>query len=106
MIGILKALGESNYSIRKIFLYVSFFLITKGLFWGNVIGLSLCLLQDHFHLLKLDPEIYYMDSVPVELSWIPVILINAGSLLASLLMMIAPSYLITKIEPAKSIKFD
>ena len=106
MIGILKALGESNYSIRKIFLYVSFFLITKGLFWGNVIGLSLCLLQDHFHLLKLDPEIYYMDSVPVELNWLSVILINGGSLIASLFMMIAPSYLITKIEPAKSIKFD
>ncbi len=106
MIGILKALGENNYSIRKVFLYVSFFLIVKGMFWGNVIGLSLCLLQSHFHWLKLDPETYYLDSVPIDLNWISLLLINIGSLAVSLLMMIAPSYLISKIEPAKSIKFE
>jgi len=106
MIGILKALGETNYSIRKVFLYVSFFLITKGMFWGNVIGLSLCLLQSRFHWLKLDPETYYLDSVPIDLNWVSLLLINIGSLAVSLLMMIAPSYLISKIEPAKSIKFE
>ena len=106
MIGILKALGENNYSIRKIFLYVSFFLIIKGMFWGNVIGLSICLIQSHYHLLKLDSEIYYMDSVPIDLNGLSLILINAGSLIVSFLMMILPSYLITKIEPAKSIKYD
>jgi lipoprotein-releasing system permease protein len=106
MIGILKALGQDNYSIRKVFLYVSFFLIVKGMFWGNVIGLSLCLLQSHFHWLKLDPETYYLDSVPIDLNWVSLLLINIGSLAVSLLMMIAPSYLISKIEPAKSIKFE
>lgn len=106
MIGILKALGESNYSIRKVFLYVSFFLIVKGMFWGNVIGLSLCFLQSHFRWLKLDPETYYLDSVPIDLSWVSLLLINIGSLAVSMLMMIAPSYLISKIEPAKSIRFE
>ena len=106
MIGILKALGETNGNIRKVFLYVSLFLISKGMFWGNIIGLSICFLQSHFHWMKLDPETYYLDSVPVDLNWITFVLINIGSLTASLLMMVAPSYLITKIEPAKSIKFE
>ena len=106
MIGLLKALGENNYSIRKIFIYISFFMIVKGMFWGNLIGLSLCLFQSNFHWLKLDPGIYYLDSVPIELNWFFVILINAGSLVFSLLMMFAPSYLITNIAPAKSIRFE
>ena len=106
MIGILKALGQNNYSIRKIFLYVSFFLIVKGMFWGNIIGISLCLLQSKFHFLKLDPEIYYLNSVPIDFNWISLLFINVGSLVISMLMMIIPSFLITKIEPAKSIKFE
>ena len=106
MIGILKTLGENNYNIRKIFLYVSFFMIVKGMGWGNVIGLTICLLQSHFQWLKLNPETYYIDSVPIDLNWALVLLINAGSLVVSLLMMIAPSYLISKIEPAKSIRFE
>ncbi|MDR3308929.1 MAG: ABC transporter permease [Tannerella sp.] len=106
MIGVLKALGESNYSIRKIFLYVSFFLIIKGMFWGNITGLALCLLQSHFHWFKLDPATYYLDSVPVDLNLFSFLLINIGTLAVSMLMMIAPSYLISKIEPAKSIRFE
>ena len=106
MIGILKALGESNYSLRKIFLYISFFLISKGMLWGNAIGLLFCFLQSHYHWLKLDREIYYLDAVPVDINWISLILINIGSLVMSMLMMIAPSYLISKIEPAKSIRFE
>ena len=106
MIGILKALGESNFSIRKIFLYVSFFLIVKGMLWGNAIGLLLCFLQSHFHWLSLDREIYYLDYVPVDINWVSLIFINIGSLIASMLMMIAPSYFISKIVPAKSIRFE
>ena len=106
MIGILKALGQHNYSIRKVFLNVSFFLIVRGMFWGNIIALALCFLQSHFHWLKLDPATYYIDFVPVDLRLLSLLLINAGSLLLSLIMMIAPSYLITKIEPAKSIRFE
>ena len=106
MIGILKALGQNNYSIRKVFLHVSFFLIVKGMCWGNIIGLAFCLLQSRFHWLKLDPATYYIDFVPVDLSWLALLLVNVGSLAVSMLMMIAPSYLITKIEPAKSIRFE
>jgi len=106
MIGILKALGESNLSIRKIFLYVASFLIVKGMLLGNVAGLILCLLQSHFHWLKLNPETYYIDSVPVDLNLWALILINIGSLAVSMLMMLAPSYIITKIEPVKAIRFE
>ena len=106
MIGILKALGENNVSIRKIFLYISFFLIGKGMLWGNVVGIAICLIQSHFRIIKLDPSIYYLDAVPIDLSIISLILLNIGTLCASMLMMLGPSYLITKIDPAKSIRFE
>jgi len=106
MIGILKALGQRNYSIRLVFLNISFFLIIKGMLWGNAAGLLICFLQSHFQWLRLDREIYYLDAVPVEINWGYIILINIGSLFVSLFMMIAPSYLISKIEPAKSIRFE
>lgn len=106
MIGILKALGENNVSIRKIFLYISFFLIGKGMLWGNVVGIAICLIQSHFRIIKLDPSIYYLDAVPIDLSIVSLILLNIGTLCASMLMMLGPSYLITKIDPAKSIRFE
>ena len=106
MIGILKALGENNVSIRKIFLYISFFLIGKGMLWGNVVGIAICLIQSHFRIIKLDPSIYYLDAVPIDLSIVSLILLNIGTLCASILMMLGPSYLITKIDPAKSIRFE
>ncbi len=106
MIGILKALGQNNTSIRKIFMYVSFFLIGKGMLWGNLIGVSLCLLQSHFHILKLDPSVYYLDAVPVDLSLLALLCLNVGTLVASMLMLLGPSCLIMKIDPAKSIRFE
>ena len=106
MIGILKALGHNNYNIRKVFIYVSIFLIVKGMGWGNIIALLFCLLQSHFHWLALNPETYYINSVPIDLNWTNVALINFGSFIASWLMMIFPSFVISKIEPSKSIKFD
>ena len=106
MIGILKTMGESNRSIRKIFLYISFFLIGKGMLWGNVIGIGICLMQSHFKIVSLDPSIYYLDAVPIELTIPSILLLNAGTLAASMLMMLIPSYLITKIDPAKSIRFE
>ena len=92
--------------VRKIFLYVSFFLIGKGMLWGNVIGISLCLLQRIFRVVRMDPSIYYLDAVPIDLNWLSLILLNIGTLVISMLMMLAPSYLITKIDPAKSIRFE
>lgn len=106
MIGILKALGQDNTSIRKIFLYVSFFLIGKGMIWGNVIGIGICLIQSYFKPLSLDPSIYYLDAVPIDMSILSLVLINIGTLCCAMLMMLGPSYLITKIKPAKSIRFE
>lgn len=106
MIGILKALGANNLTIRKVFLWFSVFLIGKGMIWGNAIGLVFCLIQSQFHLFKLDPESYYVDSVPVSFNVWLFLLINAGTLLASVLMLLGPSYLITKINPASSMRYE
>jgi lipoprotein-releasing system permease protein len=106
MIGILKALGQTNAGIRKVFLYVSFFLIGKGMIWGNIVGILLCTLQHYTHLIKLDPATYYLDAVPIDLSPQSLILLNIGTLAASMLMMLGPSHLISKIEPARSIRFE
>lgn len=106
MIGILKALGANNLTIRKVFLWFSVFLIGKGMLWGNAIGVTFCLLQSHFNIFKLNPETYYVDTVPVSVNiWI-FLLINAGTLLASVLMLLGPSYLITKINPASSMRYE
>ena len=106
MIGMLKALGETNRHIREIFLYVSFFLIGKGMLWGNLIGLGCCWLQAQFQLVKLDPEVYYLEAVPIDTSLSLWLLLNGGTLLVSMLMMLGPSCLITRIDPAKSIRFE
>jgi len=106
MIGILKAMGENNLNIRKIFLYISFFLIGKGMIWGNIIGITCCLIQSHFRIISLDPSVYYLDAVPIDLSFFSWLLLNIGVLIASLLMMLAPSYMITRIDPVRSIRFE
>lgn len=106
MIGILKAVGARNYSIRKVFLYISSFLIIKGMLWGNVIALAICFLQKYFGLIKLDPATYYVTEMPVYINPLYIILINVGALTISMAMMIGPSYLIARISPAKSIKFE
>lgn len=106
MIGIFKALGARNYSIRKIFLYISAFLIIKGMIWGNIIALVICLMQKWFGIIKLDPTTYYVSQMPVDINPVYIIIINIGALIASLLMMIGPSFLIARISPAKSIRFE
>lgn len=106
MIGILKALGANNFTIRKTFLWFSVFLIGKGMLWGNVIGLAFCILQSQFGIFQLDPETYYVDTVPVSFNVLLFLLINIGTLLTSVLMLIGPSYLITKINPARSMRYE
>ena len=106
MIGVLKALGADNFAIRKIFLSFSVFLIGRGMLWGNIIGVALCFIQSQFHLFKLDPATYYVDRVPVEFNiWI-YLLLNVCTLLVSVLMLVGPSFLVTRIHPAKSIRFE
>lgn len=106
MIGILKALGADNFTIRKTFLWFSVFLIGKGMILGNIIGLAFCFLQSYFHIFKLDPTNYYMDSVPVYFNIWFLLLINAGTLLSSVLMLIGPSFIIAKINPASSMRYE
>jgi lipoprotein-releasing system permease protein len=106
MIGILKALGSNNWSIRKVFLYNAAYLIMVGLFWGNVIGLGLLYIQRTFGLVKLDSASYYVSQAPVYISPGYIIALNVGVLLLCLVMLLVPSFIITKISPAKSIKFE
>lgn len=106
MIGTLKALGQNNTSIRKIFLYLSAFLIGKGLLWGNILAISLCLIQKYFGLLTLNPDVYYLEKVPVDISILSVLLINLGTLIVTIAMLIGPSYLVANISPAKTIRFE
>ena len=106
MIGVLKSLGANNLTIRKLFLWLAVFLIGKGMLWGNVIGLAFYFIQKWFGLFRLDPETYYMDTVPVSFNiWI-FLLLNVGTLLASVIMLLGPSYLITRIHPANSMRYE
>lgn len=106
MIGILKALGMPNWNVRKVFLYNALNLIIKGLVIGNIIGIGLCLLQSQFGFLKLPEESYYVSEVPIQLNLYSIIILNVGTLIVCFLMLILPSYVITKISPVKAIRFD
>ncbi|MGV6844777.1 MAG: ABC transporter permease [Lutibacter sp.] len=106
MIGILKALGANNMAIRKVFLYNAVYIIAKGLFWGNLIGLSLLFIQKYFGIISLNPKSYYVNSVPIYLNLNYIVLLNLGTLFLCLTMLLIPSLIIAKINPAKSIKFE
>ena len=107
MIGILKALGSANWSIRKVFLYNAAYLIGIGLLWGNTIGLGAIWIQDRFKVVKFpNPKEYYIDYIPVHIDGLTILLLNIGVLVLCLLMLLVPSYIITKITPVKAIKFE
>jgi len=106
MIGILKALGSPSVSIRKVFLYQSSFLIIKGLIWGNIIGIGLCLIQHYFGIIELDQTSYYLTKVPVNLNVVHIFLLNLGAAGVILLMLIVPSMIISRISPVKAIRFE
>ena len=106
MIGILKALGSSNWSIRKVFLYNATYLIGLGLLWGNIIGIGLLFAQKYFKLIPLDPSVYYVTEAPVYISVDYILLLNIGTFVVCLLMLLIPSVIITKISPVKAIRFD
>ncbi len=106
MIGVLKALGNNNWSIRKIFLYNAAYLIGRGLLWGNLIGIGLLVIQKYFGIISLNPETYYVNQAPVYLNLNYIVLINSGTLILCLLMLIVPSYIVSKISPVKAIKFE
>lgn len=106
MIGLLKGLGATNGSIRTIFIYLASFLIAKGLLIGNIIGLSLCYIQQKFGLIKLDPMVYYIDRVPISVSLWWVILLNVSIMTIAVLMLLGPSYIISKINPSTSMRYE
>jgi len=106
MIGILKALGSHNWSIRKIFIYQSIFLISKGLLWGNIFGILICFLQYQFHIVSLDPASYYLDAVPIRINIIQILALNIGTLFITVFMLIVPSHIISNISPEKTIKYS
>jgi len=106
MIGVLKALGSPNWSIRKVFLYLSVFLTSRGMIWGNAIGIGFIVVQNYFEVLKLNPATYYVDVVPVNFSLFYIVLLNMGTIVATTLMLVVPSYLVSKISPEKTIRFD
>lgn len=106
MVGLLKVMGATNASIRKIFIYKASGIIVKGMFLGNFIGLLFYFLQLYFRIIKLDPESYYVDYAPVELSMLYLVLLNAGTFIVSILVLIIPSYYITKIVPAKALRYE
>jgi lipoprotein-releasing system permease protein len=106
MIGVLKALGARNKTVRHTFLWFAVFIIGKGLLIGNIIGLGLILLQKYTGLIHLDPATYYVSTVPVEVNIPIILLINIATLLVSVFVLIAPSYLISHIHPAKSMRYE
>ncbi len=106
MIGVLKALGSPNWSIRRVFLYLSFFLTSRGMLWGNVLAIVLMLAQKYFHIIKLNPTTYYVDVVPINFSIVHLLLLNIGSIIITTLMLVLPSFLVSKISPEKAIRFD
>ncbi|AWG21306.1 transmembrane permease [Flavobacterium faecale] len=106
MIGILKALGAGNWSVRKIFLYNATYLIFRGLFWGNLIGIAILLIQQYFGVVKLNPENYYVNEAPVYISITYIFALNLLTIGVCFVVLLIPSYIITKISPVKAIKFD
>ena len=106
MIGILKALGMPDWPLRRIFLYLATRIAARGLFWGNIVGISLALIQKQFGVFKLDPANYFLNTVPITINPIQIITLNIGAIIVIFIMMIGPSYLAARISPVKAIQFE
>ena len=106
MIGTLKAFGATNNTIRKIFLWFSFFIIGKGLILGNILGIGLILIQNYTGIITLDPSTYYVKEVPMQIDFHLILLINIATLLICMFVLIMPTYMISRINPAKSIRYE
>jgi len=106
MIGVLKALGTCNASVRKVFLYFALMIVCRGMLWGNVVGLGLCVIQKFARVVPLDPANYYLDCVPIEFNWTFIVMVNIVMFVLSALILIVPSQLISRISPTKAIRFE
>ncbi len=106
MVGLLKALGAPNGLVRRVFIYNGMSLIAQGLLYGNAIGLGLCFLQYRFHLVQLNAHDYYMSYVPVEWSWVTVIILNLIVFAVVSMVLLLPTRFIARIQPVQAIRFD
>jgi lipoprotein-releasing system permease protein len=106
MIGILKALGSEDMTIRRVFIFQAAYLIAKGLFWGNLIGIGLAFIQLKTGIITLDASSYYIKTVPVNLELAHILMLNAGTMAAIIIMLLVPSQLISRITPVKAIRYD
>ena len=106
MVGLIKALGMNNAQVRKIFLFISLKLVGKGLLWGNIIGIAVCLLQYYFKIIKLDSSIYYVEYVAIDINWWYFLALNIGTFITCFVMLFLPTLIITKLTPIKTLKFD
>lgn len=105
-IGLLKAMGAKDWTVRKIFLIQAAYLIFRGMFWGNFFGILIAVLQMQFNIFPLDPQVYYLNAVPIEINWFYLLLLNIFTLVICIFVLIIPSYFITRIRPTESIKFS
>ena len=105
-IGIMKALGSTNKSLRQIFIYFAMLIVGRGMIVGNLLGIGFCLIQKHFGLIHLDASTYYVDAVPIELSWKWILFINVATFVIATLALVLPSFLVSRIRPARSIRFE
>ncbi len=106
MIGVLKAIGASDAQIKKVFYFRGLKLTLKGMLWGNVIGLGFCLIQYYFELIPLDPENYYMETVPISWNIGVILILNVITLVLTMLAILIPAAMVARIKPVKAIKFD
>ena len=105
-IGLLKALGARNSLIRKTFRWLALSIVIKGMFWGNVIGIGICLLQQYFGIVKLDPTAYYVREAPVEMNWLIIALLNIVTLIITTAVLVIPSFFIGTVRPAKTMRME
>jgi lipoprotein-releasing system permease protein len=106
MIGLIKAIGMSNVKVRKIFFYISMRLLSRGLLYGNIVGIAVVLIQLYFQPIKLDSDVYYVEYVPVIFNAFYLLALNAGIILSCLLMMFFPTMILTRLTPVKTLRFD
>ncbi len=106
MIGVLKALGARNSLIRRTFLWFAVFIIGRGLLWGNILGIGIVFLQKTTGLVRLDPQTYYVSEAPMEFTPLLIVVLNIVTLLVSILVLIGPSYLVSRIHPARSMRYE
>jgi lipoprotein-releasing system permease protein len=106
LVGVLKALGSNNAQIRKLFLWIGSFLLLRGIIWGNIIGLSLCLLQRYTGIIKLDQASYYISQVPINLNFTYLLILNAGTVLISIIILLLPGFVVSKLDPIKILRYE